>query len=142
MLSCPLLVAPLAAQSAFRCEQNGQTVYSDKPCPSSATSKAVAPTQDSAQQKAASQAATAQMRSDNADLDKLLAERQRREAKERAEARKAAGNAANEAQVQRKSKAAKAGAKAKAAKGSKKKPPGKSTRKKTKPGNSAVSATS
>ena len=75
------------AQSAYRCDNNGQTVYSDKPCPAG---KSVVGTQDSAEQKAASKDANAQMRQDNADLNKRLSERQKLEALERAALRKQA----------------------------------------------------
>ena len=57
-----------SAQTAYRCDNNGQTVYSDKPCPAG---KTVVGTQDSAEQKAASKDANAQMRKDNADLNKV-----------------------------------------------------------------------
>lgn len=83
-----------SAQTAYRCDQNGTTVYSEKPCPPAATGKAVAPTQDTAEQRAASQAANAQMRKDNADLNKRLSDREKLEARERAEQRKAAASAA------------------------------------------------
>jgi Domain of unknown function (DUF4124) len=78
------------AQTTFRCDVGGQTVYRDTPCPPGAAAKAVTPSQDSPEQRAASQAANAQMRKDNADLNKRLTERQKLEAAERAAARKAA----------------------------------------------------
>ena len=92
---CTCLAALLAvlsmssahAQTAFRCDNNGQTVYSDTPCP---TGKAIVGTQDSAEQKAAAKDANAQVRKDNADLNKRLSEREKLEAQERAAARKAA----------------------------------------------------
>ncbi|WP_156861411.1 DUF4124 domain-containing protein [Casimicrobium huifangae] len=86
-------LTPATAQTAFRCDQNGQTVYSDKPCPAGAAGKAVTPTHDSAAQKSASQDANQQMRKDNTELNKRLSEREAREAKERADARKAAAKA-------------------------------------------------
>ena len=76
------------AQTAFRCDNNGQTVYSDKPCPAG---KTVGGTQDSAEQKAAAKAANAQMLQDNNDLNKRLSDRQKLEAQERADVRKATG---------------------------------------------------
>jgi Domain of unknown function (DUF4124) len=82
--------APVAAaQTAFRCETNGTVAYSDKPCPPGNATKAVTATQDTAEQKASSKTANAQMRQDNADLNKRLTEREKLEAKERADARKA-----------------------------------------------------
>ena len=85
-----VLLSPIAsAQTAFRCDVNGTTVYSDKPCPPGSTAKAVTATQDTAEQKAASTSANAQMRSDNTELNKRLSEREKLDAKERADARKA-----------------------------------------------------
>lgn len=81
-------ISAAGAQTAYRCDNNGQTVYSDKPC---AAGKTVVATQDSAEQKAASKDANAQMRKDNADLNKRLSDREKLEAQERAAARKAAG---------------------------------------------------
>ncbi len=82
------LTAIATAQTAFRCDNNGQTVYSDTPCPAG---KAVVGTQETAAQKAAGKEANAQMRKDNADLNKRLSDREKLEAQERAAARKAAG---------------------------------------------------
>lgn len=101
------------AQNAFRCDQDGKTVYSDKPCPAA---RVVAPTQDSAEQKAAAKDANAQMRKDSGDLNKRLSEREKLEAQERAAARKA--NAAKAATEEKPAKAKKAGSgKAKSGKG-------------------------
>ena len=94
------------AQTAFRCDNNGQTVYSDKPCPAG---KAVVGTQDSAEQKAAAKDANAQIRKDNADLNKRLSDREKLAAQERAAALKAAGKKSDA------SGKAKAGAKARSA---------------------------
>lgn len=91
-------------QNAFRCDQDGKTVYSDKPCPAA---KVVAPTQDSAEQKAAAKDANAQIRKDTNDLNKRLSEREKLEAQERAAARKA--NAASAAKEAKPAKARKAG---------------------------------
>ena len=77
-----------SAQTAFRCDNNGKTVYSDAPCPAG---KAVVGTQETPEQKAATKEANAQMRKDNADLNKRLSDREKLEAQERAAARKAAG---------------------------------------------------
>jgi hypothetical protein len=123
---------PAGAQTAFRCDLNGQTVYSDKPCPPGNAAKAVAPTQETAEQKAASDAANARMRQDNAELNKRLTEREKLEAKERADARKAAPKERADA----KEKQAKA-KRAKKAKAAKAKAP-KTVKKAKKSGNSAV----
>lgn len=101
------------AQTAFRCDNNGQTVYSDRPCPPGHSAKAVTTSQDSAGQRAASQAAAAQMRKDNAELNKRLSEREKLEAKERADARRVAKKTKADAA---KSRAAKSSGKAKSAK--------------------------
>lgn len=87
MLLATLVTSPTHAQTAFRCDNNGQTTYSDKPC---VAGKAVVGTQDSAEQKAAAKDANAQMRKDNSDLNKRLSDREKLEAQERAAARKAA----------------------------------------------------
>lgn len=90
ILFAVLLIGMADAQTAFRCDNNGQTIYSDKPCPAG---KAVVGTQDSAQQKAVAKEANAQMRKDNAELNKRLSDREKLEAQERAAARKAAAAA-------------------------------------------------
>lgn len=106
------------AQNAFRCDQDGKTVYSDKPCPAA---KVVAPTQDSAEQKAAAKAANSQMRQDSTELNKRLSEREKLEAQERAAARKANAAAAKaEAKPAKAKKSAGAKAKIGKAKGAKK----------------------
>ncbi len=73
------LSPPVTAQTAVRCDNDGQTVYSDKPCPPGNAAKAVVPTQDTAEQKAAGQAASAQIRKDNEAVDKRLDDRLKRE---------------------------------------------------------------
>lgn len=78
-LTVALLAAPATAQTAFRCDGNGKTVYSDTPCPPGNTAKAIAPTQETPAQKAAAQAASTQARQDNAYIDKRLDERYKRE---------------------------------------------------------------
>ena len=126
-----VLLTPIApAQTAYRCDIKGTTVYSDKPCPAGNTAKVVTSTQETPEQKAASKAANEQMRKDGADLNKRLAEREKLEAKERADARKAAAKARSEAA---KEKAAKA---SKGSKVSKNKAAKKSTSKRTKSGSS------
>ncbi|MGL5003162.1 MAG: DUF4124 domain-containing protein, partial [Casimicrobium sp.] len=74
------------AQTAYRCEVNGSTVYSEKPC---ADGKAVAPTQESAAQKERSKDAAAQLKADNRAIDQRITSRSKEEAKERAAVRKA-----------------------------------------------------
>ena len=122
------------AQTTFRCDVGGQTVYRDTPCPPAAAAKAVGPSQDSAEQRANSAAANAQMRSDNAELNKRLTEREKLEAAERTAARKAVKNAKAD-----KAKAAKAkgNAKAKTAKAKTAKKPAK-TKSKKKAANATV----
>lgn len=82
-------MSPALAQSAYRCEDGGKVTYSDKPCP---LGRAVAPTQDTPEQRAAAVAASEQLRKDQADLNKRLSEREKLEAQERAAARKAAAS--------------------------------------------------
>lgn len=78
-LSIAAVACPVTAQTAIRCEINGQTVYGDTPCPPGSSAKAVAPTQLTAEQKAAGQAANEQIRKDNAAVDKRLDDRYKRE---------------------------------------------------------------
>ena len=111
-----LCASNVFAQNAFRCEQDGKTVYSDKPCPAA---KVVASTQDTPEQKAAAKQANDQMRKDANDLNKRLSDREKLEAQERAAARKA--NAAAKAKEAKEKKAASAKSKAGKAKVSKKK---------------------
>ncbi len=117
------LIGAGSAQTAYRCDNNGQTVYSDKPCPAG---KAVVGTQETPEQKAATKAANDQMRKDNADLNKRLSDREKLEAQERAAARKAAGKTTV---ASAKGKAKGAG-KVKAVKAAKKSKPAKTPRKK------------
>ena len=135
-LTVALFAAPTAAQTAFRCDSNGQTIYSDQPCPPGNTGKAVVPTKETPEQKAASDAANAQMRKDNADLNKRLSEREKLEAKERADARRAAAKARADVP---KDKASKSGSKAK---GAKLKAPRTAARKKAKSTRNAIPSTS
>lgn len=112
MLLAALSMSATQAQTAFRCDNNGQTTYSEKPCPAG---KAVVGTQDSAEQKAAAKDANAQMRKDNADISKRLSDREKLEAQERAAARKAAlkkSDAGKKAKASAKAKSAAKNAKA------------------------------
>jgi hypothetical protein len=114
--SCALFAVEADAQSAFRCDDAGKVVYSDKPCPQG---RAVAPAQDSPEQRAASKAATDQLRKDQADLNKRLSEREKLEAQERAAANKAAAKRTPDAAKKEKKPSAKS-TKAKSAKIAKK----------------------
>ena len=103
-----VLLTPISfAQTAFRCDLNGATVYSDKPCPPGNAMKVVTGTQETPEQKAASLAANQQMRKDNAELNKRLTEREKLDAKERADARKAAAKLRAEAAKENAAKARK-----------------------------------
>ncbi|MBL8311910.1 MAG: DUF4124 domain-containing protein [Burkholderiales bacterium] len=104
------------AQSAYRCDDNGKTTYSDKPC---LAGKAVAPIQDTAQQQRASKDATDQLRRDNADLNKRLSDREKQEARERADARKTAGKLQPQAATKPSTAKARAGKAPKAVKAKK-----------------------
>ena len=121
-LATGLIAATIvSAQTAYRCDSNGQTVYSDKPC---LAGKAVVGTQETPEQKAAAQAANAQMRNDTADLNKRLADREKLAAQERAAARKAAGKpigASAKGKAASKAKSVRAAKKPKSAKSSSKK---------------------
>jgi hypothetical protein len=67
-----LLSAPgfVSAQTAFRCDEGGKTVYSEKPCVTGAASQAIVSTQDSDSQRLQTEKANAQMRADNAALNR------------------------------------------------------------------------
>jgi Domain of unknown function (DUF4124) len=78
-LTIAAVACPVTAQTAIRCDINGQTVYGDTPCPPGSSAKAVAPTQLTAEQKAAGQAANEQIRKDTAAVDKRLDDRYKRE---------------------------------------------------------------
>jgi hypothetical protein len=109
-----------AAQTAFRCEENGATVYSEKPCPAA---KAVASTQDSDAQRAQTEKANAQMRSDNAAVNREIREREAADAKARAMTRTKIVTPKTEKKKPKKAKAAKSSGKAKASKSSAAKKP-------------------
>jgi Domain of unknown function (DUF4124) len=82
-----LTMSAAFAQNAYRCDVNGATVYSEKPC---ADGKAVAPTQDSDAQKQRAADANKQMKADDKALGQRIESREAREGKERAAIRKAA----------------------------------------------------
>lgn len=111
---CAALIVPIAsAQTAFRCDVNGSTVYSDKPCPPGNTMKAVTSTQETPEQRAASLAASQQLRKDSAELNQRLSQREKLEAKERADARKAAAKLRTVGTKEKAAKARKGGKTAK-----------------------------
>jgi hypothetical protein len=89
------------AQTAYRCEVNGATVYSEKPC---ADGKSVAPTQDSDAQKQRAADAGKQLKADEQAVDRKIAERQRLEASERDSQRKAAKKSDGSSNKQTKTK--------------------------------------
>lgn len=78
-LTVAVMSTSVAAQSAIRCEVDGKVVYSDAACAPGAAAKAVAPTQETAEQKAAGKAAGEQIRKDTAYVDKRLDDRYKRE---------------------------------------------------------------
>jgi hypothetical protein len=99
------------AQTAFRCEVNGATVYSEKPC---ADGKAVAPTQETDAQRQRAKDAVTQMKADNRAVDARIDKRANEAAKARTAERRAVEKAdRTEAAAQKKKKKA---AKAKATK--------------------------
>jgi hypothetical protein len=71
------------AQTAFRCDEGGKTVYSEKPC---ATAQVVAPTQDTDAQRKQTEKANAQMRADNAAVNRDIQLREQSAAKSRSAA--------------------------------------------------------
>lgn len=73
------------AQTAYRCEVNGSTVYTDRPC---ADGKAVAPTQDTPEQQKRADDAAKQVRADDQSVSQRIERRSADEAKERSEIRK------------------------------------------------------
>lgn len=83
MLTAALTVAFIAtsvsAQNAIRCEVDGKVVYGDAACATGSTAKAIAPMQETAEQKAAGKAANDQIRKDTAYVDKRLDDRYKRD---------------------------------------------------------------
>jgi hypothetical protein len=78
LFSAPGLVA---AQTAFRCDEGGKTIYSEKPCVSGVAGQAVVATQDSEAQRLQTEKANAQMRADNAALNRDIQARSKSEVK-------------------------------------------------------------
>jgi hypothetical protein len=76
--------------SAYRCDVNGTTVYSEKPC---ANAKAVVSTQDTDAQKARSADASKQLKDDNKAIDARIDKRAGDEAKARSAERAAVAKA-------------------------------------------------
>jgi Domain of unknown function (DUF4124) len=85
-LSLLLIGSNAVAQTAYRCDNNGQTVYSDKPC---ADGKAVAPTQETDAQKKRSADATKQLKAEDKAVSSQISARAKDDAKEREAVRKA-----------------------------------------------------
>jgi hypothetical protein len=108
LLFCGVLLALLSAQAlaqnAYRCEVNGGTVYSDKPC---SDGKLVAPTQDSAEQKQRGKEAMQQVKADNKAVDTRIDRRASAEAKARAAERREAAKLARIAAAEEKKALAK-----------------------------------
>jgi hypothetical protein len=92
------------AQNAYRCDVNGATVYSEKPC---AGGTAVAPTQDSAEQKQRGAEAARQLKADDKAVNKRIDARASSEAKARAAERRAAQKAERAAAAEAKKAKAK-----------------------------------
>lgn len=94
-LSLPLLLpcsSIVLAQGAatFRCDQGGQTVYRDSPCPAPASVREVVPARESDVQQKRGEQARDKLERDNAAIDQRLDARAERESKERIAAMKAA----------------------------------------------------
>ena len=79
-LTVALIATSITAQTAIRCEVDGRVVYGDSACAPGSAGKAIAPTQESAEQKAAGKAANEQIRKDNAAVDKRMDDRFKRDA--------------------------------------------------------------
>jgi hypothetical protein len=116
-LTAALIATSVTAQSAIRCEVDGKVSYGEACSPGSAA-KMIAPTQETAEQKAAAKAAADQVRKDNAYVDKRLDDRYKRDS-----ARPAAVNASmkDKTVVDGKAKSKRGAVKAKKAKKSGKK---------------------
>ena len=78
-LTVALIATSITAQTAIRCEVDGRVVYGDSACAPGSTGKAIAPMQETAEQRAASKAANEQIRKDNAAVDKRMDDRFKRD---------------------------------------------------------------
>ena len=78
-LAVALIATSVAAQTAIRCEINGKVVYGDAACAPGSAAKAIAPTQETAEQRAAATRASDQVRKDTAYVDKRLDDRYKRD---------------------------------------------------------------
>jgi hypothetical protein len=83
-LSAVVMATSVSAQNAIRCEVNGKAVYGDSACAPGSVGKAIAPTQETVEQKAAGKAASDQIRKDTAYVDKRLDDRYKRDTARRA----------------------------------------------------------
>ena len=78
-LTVAFIATSVTAQNAIRCEVDGKVVYGDAACATGSTTRAIAPTQETAEQKAAGKAANDQIRKDTAYVDKRLDDRYKRD---------------------------------------------------------------
>ncbi len=78
-LAVAIVATAVDAQTAIRCEVNGKVVYGDAACAPGSTTKAIAPMQETTEQKAAAKVAGDQIRRDTAYVDKRLDDRYKRE---------------------------------------------------------------
>ena len=78
-LTAALIATSVTAQTAIRCEVDGKVVYGDGACASGSAAKAIAPTQDTAEQRAAGKVANDQIRKDTVAVDKRMDDRYKRD---------------------------------------------------------------
>lgn len=78
-LTVALMATWVSAQTAIRCEVDGKVVYGDTACAPGSAAKAIAPTRETAEQRAAGKAANDQIRRDTAAVDKRMDERFKRD---------------------------------------------------------------
>ena len=78
-LTVGLMATWVSAQTAMRCEVDGKVVYGDTACAPGNAARAIAPTRETAEQKAAGKAANDQIRKDTAAVDKRMDDRFKRD---------------------------------------------------------------
>ncbi|MBC7710004.1 MAG: hypothetical protein H7203_08090 [Rhizobacter sp.] len=78
-LTLGLTATLVSAQTAIRCDVDGKVVYGDTACAPGNAARAIAPTRETAEQKAAGKAANDQMRKDTAAVDKRMDDRFKRD---------------------------------------------------------------
>ena len=71
-LTVGLTATLVSAQTAIRCDVDGKVVYGDTACAPGNSARTIAPTRETAEQKAAGKAANDQMRKDTAAVDKRM----------------------------------------------------------------------